>query len=110
METLTKENFWNDLQEKYPAGMKIFCEWIDKYKGKYGWNNLFGEHKTFYQGNLVCIGFAPKFHQLPYAMQIGIWLEFESEMSVRATKPFYYNHARKQIIAFIKDLHEESTD
>ena len=27
---LTKENFWNELSQKYPKGMKVFCDWIDR--------------------------------------------------------------------------------
>ena len=96
METLTKENFWNALQEKYPAGMKIFCDWIDGYKKNSSWYFLIGKDV--------------KYHHLPYAMQIGIWLQFEREMNTQGNKPFYYNHAKKHITNFIKDLHQESTD
>lgn len=69
-ENLTKENFWNELQEKYPYGMKIFCDWIDEYKKANDWDSLFPITKR--KKHWMDI----KFHHLPLAMQIGIWLEF----------------------------------
>lgn len=65
MLSLTKENFWNGLMERYPEGTKHFCEWIDKYKEEVGWNKLFGE--------------GIKFHDLPIDMQYGIIARFDSE-------------------------------
>lgn len=61
-ETLTKENFWDRMMELYPNATKKFCQWIDEYKIAVGWNALFGENV--------------KFHDLPGAMQVGIWLEY----------------------------------
>lgn len=58
----TKENFFNDLQEKHPLAMKEFCTWIDKYKQTVNWTDLFK------------VG--TKFHHLPFAMQIGIMANF----------------------------------
>ncbi len=84
MKNLTKENFWDALYEKYPKGVQFFYDWIDKYKKKNNWDKLFNG------GVLGCSrasdgnGYdphgspteAPKFHDLPIAMQIGIWIEF----------------------------------
>lgn len=72
LESLTKENFWNDLFKKYPTATKIFCQWIDKYKESINWVLLFG------QGERTA-DMAPKFHQIPIAMQVGILLQFSAE-------------------------------
>jgi hypothetical protein len=81
MENLTKENCFNALTEKYPRAMELFCEWIDFYKVKNNWKELFN---TFCEGYSVrdSVGNpfnAPKYHELPYAMQLGIWFEFVRE-------------------------------
>lgn len=70
---LTKENFWNEMMEKYPNATKAFCDWIDEYKKAVGWGNLFNEGLPDTKG---IFSEAPKFHDLPYAMQVGIWLEY----------------------------------
>jgi len=83
MENLTKENFWNEMQQKYPLAMKDFCNWIDEYKKTNNWKKLFND--TYHQTNVkragngeICsIDFStPKFHDLPIAMQMGIWNEY----------------------------------
>ncbi len=74
MESLTKENYWNELQAKCPTAMKGFCDWIDEYKKKVGWKSIFTHrykvHVTDTQENY------PKFHDIPIAMQMGIILEY----------------------------------
>lgn len=73
MKNLSKENFWNKLYKKYPDGVQVFCDWIDKYKSKNNWDKLFNA------GLMVPIrgqSVSPKYHDLPLAMQIGIWIEF----------------------------------
>lgn len=73
MENLSKENFWNDLEEKYPEAMKVFRDWLDTYKQKVHWDDLFGIHqRKHYWGDI-------KYHHLPIAMQIGIFIEFARE-------------------------------
>ena len=62
MEELTKENFWDEIYKKYPVEFKKFADWIDGYKKKNNWGELF----------------APPYHYLPKAMQIGIFMEFAS--------------------------------
>lgn len=69
---LTKENFWNELQEHYPLGMKVFCDWIDIYKKVINWDLLFN------RANVQ--PFSIKFHHIPYAFQLGIWYEFLADM------------------------------
>lgn len=61
-ESLTKENFWNEIIQQYPNASKLFLEWINEYKKESDWNRILGSKV--------------KFHDLPYAMQVGIWLEY----------------------------------
>lgn len=58
MKNFNKENFFNYQMEKRPDVANHFCEWIDKYKEKVGWDNLFLPEV--------------KFHHLPIEMQRGI--------------------------------------
>lgn len=84
-ENLTKENFFNEMMELYPLAMKLFCNWVDEYKKAVNWNVLFNNGKEKNYG--VNLNQLPnsktgrydhdiKFHDLPYAMQQGIWIEF----------------------------------
>lgn len=74
MEKLTKELFWNDLYAQYPGEMKKFCDWIDDYKKRVNWDLLFreGQHGGEYAR-------PTKYHDLPIAMQIGIFLQYVAE-------------------------------
>jgi hypothetical protein len=69
-ENLTKENFFNDIYEKYPSEVQQFCKWVDQYKKKNNWVGLFGTDEV-------------KFHHLPLAMQIGIFIQFCAESGNR---------------------------
>lgn len=89
---LTKENFWNELHEKYPLGMKRFCDWIDEYKKRVDWDKVF--HVPQYEvwvgsptGFMKKIGGqeispAPKYHDIPIGMQIGIFIQFQIEATM----------------------------
>lgn len=72
MESLTKENFWNELNNAYPEQMKEFCAWIDEYKKRVDWDGLFNGLKGPFTSS-------PKYHDLPIAMQLGIFWEFSME-------------------------------
>lgn len=71
-QTLTKENFWDEIMKQYPKACTNFCEWIDEYKKAVGWNSLFNSGKPLGEGQVQ----APKFHEIPYAMQYGIWIKY----------------------------------
>jgi len=58
-ESLTKENFWNEIETKYPNAFKIFTDWIDKYKKAVDWNDLFRDHL-----NADAKFASPKFHDI----------------------------------------------
>lgn len=69
------------MQAKYPKAMKVFSDWIDEYKKKNNWKRLFnggvGIHDNDYPASdTVSITSAPKYHDLPIALQLGIWNEF----------------------------------
>lgn len=76
MENLNKENFFNDLQQRFPKAMEHFCKWIDKYKEENSWDELFNDGKAWAGGVTI----APKFHDLPYDMQVGVILRYVSEV------------------------------
>jgi len=76
-ENLTKENCFNAIYAKYPKAMDIFCKWVDKYKLENEFDILFNAGMKFRSGSVESK--APKFHELPYAFQLGMWIEFVSE-------------------------------
>lgn len=77
IDSLTKEEFWNDLMEKYPAEMKEFCAWVDEYKKRVDWDDLFYNHLAGARRNSYWMNI--KYHHIPVAMQIGIFLQYVSE-------------------------------
>ena len=90
MKNLTKENFWNEMHQKYPEQMKRFCAWIDKYKARVNWNILFnhqlyGKQYKHSKTSMKQIP-APKYHDLPLAMQMGIFMEFCGEYKLDECK------------------------
>lgn len=93
-ENLNKENFWNEMHQKYPLAMNDFCGWIDYYKKTNNWGKLFNDsyhqlNKKFASnGELTSVDFStPKFHDLPLALQMGIWREYlEDELNIERCK------------------------
>lgn len=77
---LTKENFWNEIQDRYPGGFHEFVIWIDEYKKKVGWEKLFFPD-ALEDGTLVYTNI--KFHDLPTAMQVGIFIQYWMETGHR---------------------------
>ncbi len=103
MENLNKENFWNEMQKKYPNAMGEFCNWIDIYKKENNWDSLFNA------GLMVPIrgqSVAPKFHDLPLAMQMGIINEF-----INRNSPNYkhdnISYCKRDIEHYLKGTEEE---
>lgn len=74
--SLTKETFWNKMMEDFPNATKLFCKWIDEYKEAVGWNGLFNDGVDYKDGQAYFKTSSPKYHDLPYAMQQGIWISF----------------------------------
>lgn len=96
MDNLNKENYWNEMQAKYPEAMQIFLDWIDKYKVKVGWANLF--HHGI------------KFHDLPFEFQNGVLARFdiESMYGVRTGRGAeFYERNRVEYVYGITKLFED---
>lgn len=70
---LTKDPFWNNLLAKYPGEMNTFLHFIDEYKVAVSWKRLFNTGSPHYdqQG-----WHDPKFHDLPIAFQVGVFLAY----------------------------------
>ena len=85
MNNLNKENFFNEIEAKYPEAMNEFQQWINDYKFSVVWDCLFNHNPHFFQTKQhadISISSnwpAPKFHDLPYEMQVGIIMRFISE-------------------------------
>lgn len=75
---LTPENFWTEMKTHYPKAVTAFGRWIDQYKVDNDWDKLFKEIATV--DGLFSYIPAPKYHQLPWAIQFGIWLEFRDSL------------------------------
>ena len=73
--TLTMETFWKNMEENYLYAMKLFKTWIDEYKKENQWDTLFNVN-TSCSGK--CNSPSPKYHDLPAAMQYGIFQQFAS--------------------------------
>lgn len=113
MNNLTKENFWNALYEKYPEGMKVFSLWIDEYKKRH---EMFKDKKIEppVNGFSPVIIKAPKYHDLPLAMQVGVFLEFiKSHEVIMVTIPVH-NYSTEQMRNIIEEciglIHSEKAE
>jgi hypothetical protein len=62
MENLGNENFWDEMQKKYPMAVDVFKKWIAKYTDDPEWRSLFKSGILFYD--------------LPYEMQMGVMNRF----------------------------------
>jgi hypothetical protein len=67
MEGLTKDNFWDDLQQEYPGPVEAFKKWIDLYKRGWQWEAVRPELK---------------FHDLAMELQYGILMRFFHEQKI----------------------------
>jgi len=65
-DNLNKADFWDHIYAKYPKATDHFCKWIDAYKEAQGWDNIFGS--------------SIKFHDVPLAMQMGIFVTYYFDM------------------------------
>lgn len=77
--SLTKENFWNALEDKYPLGVADFKRWINEYKEAVDWKKLFNEHTDQYNGGHEIPHPAPKYHELPAGLQFGVYMSYVLE-------------------------------
>jgi CTP-dependent riboflavin kinase len=109
METLTKEEFWDEMSQNYPKAMKHFNEWIDRYKEENNWKDIFNEDAEVGKDDYMAgtLFEAPKYHDLPIAMQFGIFLEYLSDLGKGKyfpTSVVYIDNFRRTVGYFIERL------
>lgn len=75
IDNLSKDNFWNEVEKKYPVAFKHFSKWIDEYKKETNWEELFGNDHKYNHGIA-----GTKFHDIPFDMQNGILARYELEL------------------------------
>lgn len=73
--SMLKDSFWAEIKERWPGEFQLFSAWVDKYKSGQNWLLLFNSNSE-YQNAMGQNAIAPKFHDLPPAMQIGIFLQY----------------------------------
>ena len=101
-EGLTKENFFNEMEQQFPNAMKLFCEWIDEYKKAVNWNERFDSESLGIN----------EFNDLPYDMQVGIWIKFADDTLNRLFEQPEYSYSGdleediKTVFNEINDLEE----
>ena len=82
MENLNNQNYFTpEWKAKYPLASEHFCKWIDEYKKRVNWNLLFNHdcidiHSGKEEDTYTV---APKFHDLPIEMQVGILMQWTVE-------------------------------
>lgn len=79
---LTKA-FWDHQAEVHPEMMKEFRAFCDNYKDDNDWDKLFNagaQMTAFYSATKTtqCATTAPKVHDLPDAMQMGIFMAWQA--------------------------------
>lgn len=98
---LTKENFLDEIAIKYPVAFKKFSEWIDEYKIEVEWDDLFNR-----PNGVPHLGV--KYHDLPYGLQLGIWIEFASDFSVCGYEVDFIDYDMKEDVnSLFQVLQEE---
>lgn len=85
MDKMTKAGYWDQLMADYPDQMNDFCTWIDEYKRREGWAILFNTGRLLNRDLVQSLDTSiaihdPKFHDLPNAMQIGVFIQYTVEM------------------------------
>lgn len=84
----TKENFWDFIEKDCPKMFAKFSHWVDEYKLRNNWERSFG--------NL-------KIHELPMAMQFGIFIQFAQE---RVYKVDFFSPNVRYMESFGQAIHE----
>ncbi len=75
MSLMTKDGFWNEIEKRWPGEFHRFGKWIDDYKKNNHWKDLFKiTIRDKFWSNI-------KYHDLPDAMQLGIFIEYTVEES-----------------------------
>ena len=102
IKVLTKENFWDEQIENFPISMGQFRQYIDQYKKDNNWDGLFNAGDRQLDDHFI----APKYHDLPYAMQVGIFFDWLYEVD-NVLPPQYNKDIRLQITAVLSRLENQ---
>ncbi len=86
---MTKETFWNEIEQRWNGEFQLFAQWLDEYKKQNNWDDLFNGGIEYFRRAYDGNGYdptggkseAPKFHDLPDAMQLGIFVQYTTEQS-----------------------------
>lgn len=100
MEALTKENFWDEMSQKYPKAIHHFLNWIDEYKKTNRWSTLFNNE---FEGDRAP-EYLPEYHELPVAMQFGIFLQYMSETSKERLEHYRVWNPLVNLTAYQSDI------
>ncbi len=106
-EALTRMNFWAEIEQEYPDGYKIFLEWIVAYKKRVKWNDLFNSRGMMPNNKQA---FVPYMADLPFAFQIGIFIEFvceRDELIVWEIDDMFSHDWREQITEYFRMLQND---
>lgn len=118
-QNLTKENFWDEMMTKYPVAMDDFCKFIDEYMVKNNWSRLFNPayretHISGHAETLLTAKSAPKYHDLPLAMQTGIFFEFMGDVWGCSMPIDVFDFVIKELIeevfGSIQDQHDDESE
>lgn len=77
LKELSKLNFWDAIKVMRPLAWEKFDKWLDEYKPDNDWKELF--NPMFKETDVARIYSYPKFHDLPAAMQIGIFMQWMAD-------------------------------
>lgn len=101
MDNLNKENFFNRMEELYPEAMADFKEWIDAYKLKVDWDDIFNGNQIANEDTgerFKEIDMVPKFHDIPFEMQLGIIIAYASERVERKPNDTFTIDVFKEVL------------
>ena len=82
MRKMSKGEFWDAISDKYPEEFADFAEYVDEYKRREGWSKLFDERIVMGMGRMIT-----KYHDLPNAMQLGIFIQYTVESGLSFIHP-----------------------
>lgn len=74
VENIPLQEFWDKIKQEFPKAFEIFGKWIDDYKGQVNWEFLFNASPK----SMTKLS-SPKFHDLPVALQRGIFETFQKD-------------------------------
>lgn len=92
MEKMTKSGFWDQIERDFPELMADFKSWVDEWKRRVDWEHLFPFQLVGRTDDIMGKYYEQyplKFHHLPNAMQIGIFIQYTIE---RGGASFFGNY------------------